>query len=99
MGILALAGLIGGLVLYFRRRNQRQNSGSEKGHARASSMQDFRNYPIPRLPNLGPQNRASTMNDSRLDPRTMVERRLSQGSMFDNVDYSRKILKVTNPDG
>ncbi|CAN9100117.1 unnamed protein product [Alternaria alternata] len=37
----------------------------------------------------------SSMNDSRLDP-SFVDRRQSNGSIADNEDYSRRILKVTN---
>jgi cell wall integrity and stress response component len=29
----------------------------------------------------------------------MMQRRMSDGSIADNQDYSRRILKVTNPDG
>jgi len=36
--------------------------------------------------------------DHRLEP-VMLQRRLSDGSIADNEDYSRRILKVTNPDG
>jgi len=36
--------------------------------------------------------------DSRLDP-VMLQHRLSDGSIADNQDFSRRILKVTNPDG
>ncbi|PUU75789.1 hypothetical protein B9Z19DRAFT_993180 [Tuber borchii] len=35
--------------------------------------------------------------DHRLDP-AMIQRRDSVGSIADNQDYSRRILKVTNPD-
>jgi len=37
--------------------------------------------------------------DQRLDPVLLQQRRLSDGSIADNQDYSRRILKVTNPDG
>lgn len=37
-------------------------------------------------------------SDVRLDP-VMLQRRMSDGSIADNQDYSRRILKVTNPDG
>lgn len=37
-------------------------------------------------------------SDMRLDP-VMLQRRMSDGSIADNQDYSRRILKVTNPDG
>lgn len=36
--------------------------------------------------------------DHRLEP-VMLQRRASDGSIADNEDYSRRILKVTNPDG
>ncbi|KAL7272472.1 Protein SLG1 [Rhizina undulata] len=36
--------------------------------------------------------------DHRLEP-VMLQRRDSAGSIADNQDYSRRILKVTNPDG
>jgi cell wall integrity and stress response component len=35
-----------------------------------------------------------SMSDARLDP--MAHRRMSDGSIADNEDYSRKILRVTN---
>jgi hypothetical protein len=39
----------------------------------------------------------SSMNDSRIDP-SFVDRRQSNGSIADNEDYSRRILKVwTHP--
>ena len=36
---------------------------------------------------------ASSFNDTRLDP-VMAQRRMSDGSIADNQDYSRRILKV-----
>ncbi|KAK6527911.1 hypothetical protein TWF281_009175 [Arthrobotrys megalospora] len=36
--------------------------------------------------------------DTRLDPVMLQQRRMSDGSIADNQDYSRRILKVTNPD-
>lgn len=41
---------------------------------------------------------AKPQMDHRLEP-VMLKRRLSDGSIADNEDYSRRILKVTNPDG
>ncbi|MCJ1264329.1 hypothetical protein MMC22_004200 [Lobaria immixta] len=41
----------------------------------------------------------SNMSDARLEPSVMMQRRQSDGSIADNRDYSRRILKVTNPDG
>jgi cell wall integrity and stress response component len=36
---------------------------------------------------------SSNLHDTRLDP-AMVQRRMSDGSIADNQDYSRRILKV-----
>lgn len=42
-----------------------------------------------------PSNHINPFNDTRLDP-VMAHRRMSDGSIADNQDYSRRILKVTN---
>jgi len=39
---------------------------------------------------------AGASHDTRLDPVIMTQRRMSDGSIADNEDYSRRILKVTN---
>jgi cell wall integrity and stress response component len=39
---------------------------------------------------------SSSFTDMRLDPAVMAQRRMSDGSIADNQDYSRRILKVTN---
>jgi len=36
--------------------------------------------------------------DQRLEPVMLDTRRISEGSLADERDYSRKILRVTNPD-
>jgi cell wall integrity and stress response component len=36
-------------------------------------------------------------SDTRLDPTVMAQRRMSDGSIADNQDYSRRILKVRLP--
>jgi hypothetical protein len=40
----------------------------------------------------------STFSDMRLDPAVMAQRRMSDGSIADNQDYSRRILKVFHTD-
>lgn len=40
----------------------------------------------------------SGLMDPRLNPIMMGRRRLSEGSLADEADYSRKILHVANPD-
>ena len=39
---------------------------------------------------------STSVTDSRLEPSVMFQRRMSDGSIADNQDYSRRILKV-NP--
>jgi cell wall integrity and stress response component len=41
-----------------------------------------------------PGSSAGSSPDSRLDPVIMTQRRMSDGSIADNQDYSRRILKV-----
>jgi cell wall integrity and stress response component len=36
----------------------------------------------------------TSFSDTRLDPTVMAQRRMSDGSIADNEDYSRRILKV-----
>lgn len=86
VGIVVLAAIIGGSVYYVQRKNRESHFN---GHRRNTSLNAF-------TPGAGMRRQVS---DSRLDP-AMVEKRRSGGSVFaDNVDYSRRILKVTNPDG
>lgn len=40
----------------------------------------------------------SNMSDARLEPSVMMQRRQSDGSIADNRDYSRRILKVSQPE-
>lgn len=90
-GVLALGALIAGALLYMKRK--RANEDIVARHARTTSANAFASEG-----SVGGTRNAS-MSDSRLDP-TMVERekRASNGSVFnDNEDYSRRILKVTNP--
>lgn len=35
-----------------------------------------------------------SFNDPRIDPAALAQRRMSDGSIADNQDYSRRILKV-----
>lgn len=39
-------------------------------------------------------NSGSTFSDTRLDPTVIAQRRMSDGSIADDQDYSRRILKV-----
>ncbi|KKA26157.1 hypothetical protein TD95_003588 [Thielaviopsis punctulata] len=84
-GVLGL-GIIGaGLFFFMRRRRIRE---IEEEHRRNAAVNAFIN---------GKSSPGGSMSiaDSRLDP-SMAQRRMSDGSIADNEDYSRKILRVTN---
>jgi cell wall integrity and stress response component len=84
VGVVGLAAIIGGVWFFLRRRRQRQAEDDYRRNA--AGVNDFIN---------GGKTSASSMNDSRIDP-SFMDRRQSNGSIADNEDYSRRILKVTN---
>jgi cell wall integrity and stress response component len=84
VGVVAIAAIIGGVWFFLRRR--RQHQAEEDYRRNAANVNSFVS---------GGKTSASSMNDSRLDP-SFVDRRQSNGSIADNEDYSRRILKVTN---
>lgn len=86
-GVVAVAALIGGALLYMRRK---RNAEMEEEHRRNAAVNAFISGSKP------PSSSGSiSMTDSRLDP-VMAHRRLSDGSIADNQDYSRRILRVCN---
>ncbi|KAI9822165.1 MAG: hypothetical protein M1832_003168 [Thelocarpon impressellum] len=88
VGIVGLSALAGGLFLFMRARKRR-----------ALEEEYRRNAAISGISGGGKTDSASSVSDSRLEPSVMLQRRMSDGSIADNQDYSRRILKVTNPDG
>jgi cell wall integrity and stress response component len=87
VGVVAVAAGAGGLWFFMRRR---RNSEIEEEHRRNAAVNAFISGSKP------PGSSGSiSMTDSRLDP-VMAHRRMSDGSIADNEDYSRKILRVTN---
>jgi cell wall integrity and stress response component len=81
VGIILAAAAVGGAAFYLRRKRNRE---LEEEHRRNAAVNAF----------IGkPGSSAGSMTDSRLDP-IMVQRRLSDGSIADNQDYSRRILRV-----
>lgn len=86
VGVLALLALIGGVVFYLRHKRRRE---VEEEYRRQAAVNSF----VSGGSKLHTSN--SSMTDSRLDPEFM-NRRQSNGSIADNEDYSRRILKVTN---
>ncbi|KAI1007117.1 hypothetical protein K3495_g1104 [Podosphaera aphanis] len=83
VGMLIVAAIIGGFILIARNRKRR---AIEAEHRQAAAVSSF----IDGGKNMGP------VSDTRLDPTVMASRRMSDGSIADDQDYSRRILKVTN---
>ena len=82
MGVVGLAAIVGGVWFFLRRRRQKQAEADYRRNA--AGVNDFIN---------GGKTTASSVNDSRIDP-SFMDRRQSNGSIADNEDYSRRILKV-----
>ncbi|KAH7085345.1 hypothetical protein BKA63DRAFT_485290 [Paraphoma chrysanthemicola] len=86
VGIVGLAAILGGVWFFLRRRRQKQ--AEEDYRRNAANVDQF-------VAGGKLHTSNSSMNDSRIDP-SFVDRRQSNGSIADNEDYSRRILKVTN---
>lgn len=88
VGVIVFGAGIGGLFFFMRRK---RNAEIEEEHRRNAAVNAFINGSKP------PGSSGSiSMTDSRLDP-VMAHRRLSDGSIADNQDYSRRILRVGVP--
>ncbi|KAF0315916.1 transmembrane alpha-helix domain-containing protein [Colletotrichum asianum] len=86
VGVVAIAAIVGGIFFYVRRK---RNAEIEEEHRRNAAVNAFIGGSKP------PSSSGMSMTDSRMDP-TLAHRRMSDGSIADNQDYSRKILRVTN---
>lgn len=86
IGVVALAAAAGGLWFWLRRRRNRE---IEEEHRRNAAVNAFIHG------NKPGSSGGVSMTDSRMDP-VMAQRRMSDGSIADNQDYSRRILRVTN---
>lgn len=87
VGVVAIAGIIGAVLFYLRRKRNRE---IEEEHRRNAAVNSFMSSGKPPGSSGG-----HSSTDSRLDP-VLAQRRVSNGSIADNEDYSRKILRVTN---
>lgn len=86
VGVVAAGALIGGIFFYIRRK---RNAEIEEEHRRNAAVNAFISGSKP------PSSSGSvSMTDARLDP-VMAHRRMSDGSIADNEDYSRRILRVS----
>lgn len=83
---VAVAGIIGSIIFFVWRR--KRNQAIEEEHRRNATVNSFISGAKP------PSSSGVSMTDSRMDPGMAHQRRLSDGSIADNQDYSRKILRV-----
>jgi cell wall integrity and stress response component len=81
VGIIVVGAIIGGAWFYLRARKRR---AVEEEYRRNATINSF----------IAKPGSASSISDSRLEPSVMMQRRMSDGSIADNQDYSRRILKV-----
>ncbi|KAH0547737.1 hypothetical protein GP486_008410, partial [Trichoglossum hirsutum] len=79
VGIIVVGAIIGGAWFYLRARKRR---ALEEEYRRNATINSFTK-----------PGSASSISDSRLEPSVMMQRRMSDGSIADNQDYSRRILK------
>ncbi|PNY24858.1 Uncharacterized protein TCAP_05192 [Tolypocladium capitatum] len=87
VGVVGAAAIVGGIFFFMRRK---RNAEIEEEHRRNAAVNAFINGSKP------PGSSGSiSMTDARLDP-VLAHRRMSDGSIADNEDYSRRILRVTN---
>ena len=89
VGILGLAGIIGGLVFFMRHKKQKELEAERLRHENMTNFVTKGEKPPSTY----------SLADSRLEPSVMFQRRQSDGSIADNQDYSRRILKVRKNEG
>ncbi|KAG9231029.1 hypothetical protein BJ875DRAFT_506930 [Amylocarpus encephaloides] len=90
VGVVAIAAIAGGAFIFIRNKKRREVEEEYRRNAAVSSF--IAGGGKPPTSSGG----ASSFNDTRLDPSVIAQRRMSDGSIADNQDYSRRILKVTN---
>ncbi|KAK0290330.1 Protein SLG1 [Friedmanniomyces endolithicus] len=97
IGVVAVAALIGALVFWLKRRKQRAAEDEYKRSTQVSAFMRGGGGGVAGGEPKPPATAYSNMSDSRLDP--TAGNRNSAGSIADAEDYSRRILRVANPDG
>lgn len=88
VGVVALAGLAIGLFFFMRHRKRK---AAEEEYKR-TQVTDFMRHGGTSGEGKPPNTGYSNMSDQRLDPE--AGRRNSAGSIADDQDYSRRILRV-----
>lgn len=80
VGVLAVAAIVGGIMLWLKQKRRRK---IEEEHKQKEIVNSF-------VASKG----SDTVSDQRLDPKIFAHRRESIGSIADDMDYSRRILQV-----
>ncbi|GAP85152.2 putative transmembrane alpha-helix domain-containing protein [Rosellinia necatrix] len=86
VGVIVVSAIAAGAFFYVRRK---KNAELEEEHRRNAAVNAFITGGKPPRSSGG-----MSIADSRMDP--VMNRRMSDGSIADNQDYSRRILRVTN---
>ena len=90
VGVVSVCAIAGGLFFFLRRRKRRALEEEYQQHAV---------NPFEGETESKPPASSHSMSDSRLEPSVMMQRRQSDGSIADNQDYSRRILKASLGNG
>ncbi|KAF2459359.1 hypothetical protein BDY21DRAFT_282204 [Lineolata rhizophorae] len=93
VGVVVISSIVGGVFLYLRHRRRKMVEEEYRRQAAVNAFVAGGKHP----PGSSSASHSS-VNDTRLDPEVVMQRRASDGSIADNEDYSRRILKVVNPD-
>jgi cell wall integrity and stress response component len=88
VAVIVIGAIVGGVFFFFKHKKRKAVEDEYRRNATISSFVAG-----------GKSQPTGSMSDSRLDPSIMSHRRQSNGSIADDQDFSRRILKVTNPDG
>lgn len=86
VGVLVAAAIAGGIFIVMRNKKRREVEEEYRRNAAVNNFVTGGKVPV---------SSGGSFTDTRLDP-TLANRRMSDGSIADNQDYSRRILKVTN---
>ena len=83
VGILVVAALVGAVFFVMRHKKNKALEEERQRHEAMTALATGEKPPS-----------TYSLADSRLEPSVMFQRRQSDGSIMDNHDYSRRILKV-----
>ena len=101
-GLAAIGALVTAAFFFYKRRKSSANDIRHRHNASGNPFVDAGSAPAGSSAgslNGPPAGQPGSCEDSRLDKGMVEHKRQSDGSVFeDSADYSRRILKVTNPE-